>query len=119
MYTFAILTVDKRGKYLNMNPDLEQGVLVSTNILLNGYEFRPFGFAKNYSGNTLNYPNDLEETKEKARLEAFSKFIDTLKNEVDDSVAPDLGYILVEIKKNKNAGMYWHFSAEYQFMLRD
>jgi len=112
-----ILQTSEKGKYLFMVPNLEQGRFASTNQLIGGKDFYPFDFQRHYLGNTINYPDNLKETKEKMRIEAFKKFIDFL-NEEANRLLIEFPSILVEITQNQDAGNYWCLTANYLFMFR-
>ncbi|HLP86696.1 MAG TPA: hypothetical protein VK153_02360 [Candidatus Paceibacterota bacterium] len=118
-----VLFLDKKGRYLCPEVALDEINLGRSNLEINGltvdpFQFHPFGLAKSYPGDTVNYADDSEPTKQIARFEAHKRLINRLKEEAERLELGETAYVLVEIKQDQDAGKYWCLTAEYQFMLK-
>ena len=113
----VFLFTGKGGKYVQIVPDFEKFKLVPTTLRLDGVDFVPYGMVQHYGEHVRNYPDLSKPAKDEIRLELFSKFIADLNQAVLD-LDLDSAYILIDIKQDQDAGKYWSFIADYQFLLR-
>lgn len=112
-----ILTESKGGKYLHMVGSLTEGKLKSTNTIIDGKDFTPFGFTKYVKANGFGYTNqqNMGKSKEEVRIKTFTHLMLCFDKIVEDF---DLTYILVEIIEDIDNGTYWRLTANYQLLIK-